>query len=83
MRALILVAGAALTVSACGGGTETETNEVDTLAVDNLVVDANSMDAMNSTGNMDANLMADPATQNMVANDISTNDPDTNLANGL
>ncbi len=83
MRALILAAGAALALTACSGGTETETNEVDTLAVDNLVIDANTMDPMNATTNMDANLMADPATQNMMMNDLTTNDADTNLANGL
>ncbi len=84
MRALILAAGAALSLAACSGGTETEANEVDTLAVNNLVVDADTMDAMNATTNMDANMMAaDPATQNMMANDMNTNSPDTNLANGL
>lgn len=83
MRALILVAGAALTLSACGGG-NSEQNEVDTLAVDNLVVDnaagmtgdMNAMD-MNAMSGMDAN------TANAMAVDMNTNAPDTNLANGM
>ncbi len=80
MRALILVAGAALALSACSGG-ETEANEVDTLAVDNLIVDENTA-AMNMDMNMDMNA-ADPATQNMMMYDMMTNGADTNVANGM
>ncbi len=87
MRALILVAGAALTLSACSGGTETETTTVntttvgnDTMAADNMMMDANM--TMNGTA-MDGNMAMDPATQNMIQQDMNTNSPDTNLANGL
>ena len=33
--------------------------------------------------NADANLATDPATQNAMEQDLTTNDADTNLANGL
>jgi hypothetical protein len=81
MRALILVAGAALALSACSGG-QSEANEVDTLAVNNLIVDENTAMDANMTMNMDMNA-ADPATQNMMMNDMTTNNADTNLANGM
>lgn len=82
MRALFLVAGAALALSACGGGNEA--NEVDTLAVDNLVVDSNAMTSdMANMDTMDANLMMDSNTANLIEQDLNTNSPDTNLANGL
>ena len=89
MRALVLVAGAALTLSACNNANDA--NEVDTLAVNNLIVDGDAMTA-------DANAMVDPATglpmdANAMATDnslnaaeqkdLTTNDADTNLANGL
>lgn len=99
MRALILVAGAALTLSACSGGGEAEDNGIDTLEVNNLVLEGEGtgmgMDTMNGTtaidpatgqpmtGNAMTGNAMDPATQNAMAADMNTNDPDTNLANGL
>ena len=84
MRALILVAGAALAVSACSGG-QNEANEVDTLAVNNLIVDENTAMDMNMGAdmNMDMNAMGNATTDNMMMNDMTTNDADTNLANGM
>ena len=90
MRTLILTAGAALALSACGGGEQTDANAANGMdanmmamdnmsAADNMMMDANA--AMNGAA-MDGN-MADPATQNMVQQDMNTNDPDTNLANGM
>ena len=81
MRLLILAAGAALTVSACGGGSEAQNNDmaVENLAVDNLVM--NDPAAMNDTMNMDMN--ATDNTQNAMMNDMTTNEADTNLANGM
>ena len=82
MRAL-LVAGAALALSACGGG-ETETNaanEADPLAMDNLMMDPNLSTGM--TPGMDANGTMDANMQNMLIEDATTNDADTNLANGM
>ena len=97
MRALILVAGAALSLSACGGNSST--NDANTLATDNMMMDQNmtvdqnmmmdsnmsnmGMDA-NMTGGMDANMATNSATEaNMMAQDLNTNNPDTNLANGM
>jgi hypothetical protein len=88
MRALILAAGAALTLAACGGGTETTNTEANALAVDNLSMDANmTMDAnamdMNM-GGMDANMSTNmSAEQNLMQQDMMSNTPDTNLANGI
>lgn len=85
MRAFLLVAGAALTLSACGGGGESEANElaVENLTVENLVVnDPAAMDA-NMSANLDANVTMNSDTANAVANDLTTNTPDANLANGM
>jgi hypothetical protein len=89
MRALILVAGAALALSACGGGNEAANSEANAMAVDNLSMDANmTMDAnmmdMNTMGGADANMATNGATEaNMMAQDMNTNAPDANLANGM
>ena len=86
MRALLIIAGASLALSACGGNDADNANEVDTLAVNNLVVDDGSANMMMNgdmnamTGDMNA---MDPATQNAMQQDMNTNDPDTNLANGI
>ena len=64
MRALILVAGAALAVSACSSNEAADnTMNVDNLAVDNLVVnDTGAMDAnMDMNATVDANAAADAA----------------------
>ena len=90
MRALILITGAALAVSACGGGGDDSANT--DLAVNNMIVDdsatanamlegdMNAMGDLNAMGDMNA---MDPSTQNAMQQDLSTNDADTNLANGL
>lgn len=88
MRALILAAGAALTLAACGGGNEAANSEANAMAMDNMAMDANmTMDAnmmdMNM-GGMDANMSTNGAMEaNMMAQDMNTNAPDTNLANGM
>ena len=97
MRMMIL-AGAVLALSACGGGGDTEANN--TMGADNMMMDPmmdpnlsmNGTD-MNMTGGMGAAAGANGAAgaagaaggdaQNMMAQDANTNDPDTNLANGL
>jgi hypothetical protein len=91
MRNLLLAAGAALTLAACGGG-ETQTNE---MAADNAMMNdmmmndaaaMNGIDAnmtMDANGTMDANATMDANTHNAMMKDATTNDPDTNLANGM
>ena len=67
MRALILVAGAALALTACSGNSGAEDNNmaVDNLTVENLVIDnTTAIDA-----NMDANMMVDNST--MMMNDAT------------
>ena len=87
-----LIVGATLARAACGGG-GTESDSVN-VAADNMMMDQNmAIDPalMNGTGNMamdpamanGAGNAADPATQNMMQQDMNTNDPDTNLANGM
>jgi hypothetical protein len=90
MRTLLIIAGAALAVAGCSSGDTS--NEVDTLAVNNLVVDdGTTMNAdmnammpgdMNAMTANDMNAMTDGNTQAMQQKDLTTNDADTNLANG-
>ena len=86
MRKLIL-AGVVLTLAACGGSGDTETNQANGMMVDNMMIDQNMMmdqnGSMNALPPMDGNGAMDANTQNMMQQDATTNDPDTNLANGL
>lgn len=83
---MIALAATALALSACGSGGNSST-EANTLGNDTLVVDDNLMmepdPTMNSAGGMDANTSTNAMTENMMMKDATTNDPDTNLANGL
>ena len=72
MRALILVAGAALALAACSSNDGADNNmAVDNLTVDNLVID--------NTTAIDTNMDANMAMDNMTVNDM--NAVDTNAAN--
>lgn len=84
----IALAAVALALSACGSGdSETAANEANALTADNLLMDENLMldpnASINGTTGMDANGSVNAATQNLMEKDATTNDPDTNLANGL
>jgi hypothetical protein len=94
---MMILAGAVLALSACGGG-ESETNTANTMGADNMMVDPmmdpNMTTDMNGamganmsggmTGEMGANGAMDANTANAaMAVDANTNSPDTNLANGL
>lgn len=82
----IALAAVALALSACGGG-ETTANEANALADDNLLMDENLMldanTSLNGATTLDSNGSVDANAQNMMQKDLTTNDPDTNLANGL
>ncbi len=90
---MIALAAAALALSACGGESGTSADDANALTADNMMMDDNMMmgdnmmlDAnasMNGTGGMDSNASTNAATENMMMKDAATNDPDTNLANGL
>lgn len=85
---MIALAAVALALSACGGGDSGTSDESNALATDNLMMDENLMlDAnasMNGMGGMDANASTDAAAENaLMQKDATTNDADTNLANGL
>ncbi len=79
MRALILVAGAALAVSACSSNdTADNTMNVDeNLAAENIVVD-NTMDA-----NMDANMTMNADTNATVDVNADVNATDTTTNNAM
>jgi len=81
---MIALAAAALALSACGGGEDTAANDVNALGTDNLLMDDNLLlDTNTGMNGMDANMAVDSNTANMMMKDATTNDADTNLANGL
>ena len=77
MRALILVAGAALAVSACSSNDAADNtmNIDENLAAENIV--ANDTTGLDATTNLDANMAADA---NMTMN-ATDNAVDANMAN--
>jgi hypothetical protein len=91
----IALAAVALALSACGGNDSAQ--DANALTTDNLMVDDNlmmdsnamldsnaSMNGMGGAGGMDANASTNASTENMMMQkDATTNDRDTNLANGL
>ena len=82
---MIALAAAALALSACGGDRDTA-NDANALGTDNLLMDDNLMLDSNLSINgtdLDANGAVDSNTQNLMMKDATTNDADTNLANGL
>jgi nitrous oxide reductase accessory protein NosL len=84
MRALILVAAAALAVSACSKNEAAENtmNVDETLTTENVV--ANDTMAVDAANGMDANMSMDANGLNAAeATDLNTNAPDTNVANGM
>ena len=76
MRALILVAGAARTLSACGS--KEAADDTNTLDVNTIVVDNSADASMDMNSMMDANAM-----NSAEAMDMNVNDADTNLVNGM
>ncbi len=68
---VVLLSVAILTLSACDEPKRTITTTT--------TMDANMMNGATT----DSNMAVDPATQNMIQQDMNTNTPDTNLANGM
>ena len=82
MRSLILIGLAAMSLSACGGDTDADANaDLNAMTTDNVVLDNGMM--ANDMGGMDGNVATNADTENMMVNDLTTNDADTNLANGM
>ncbi len=81
MRALILVASAALALTACSSNTGAEDNNmaVDNLTVDNLVIENTGMD-MNMDANMGMNMDAN-MTGNTTMNDMNAVDTNATMNN--
>ncbi len=89
MRKMVL-AGMALAISACsGGGGENvqQANDMNAMSGDNMMMsDPNMMMDQNMSMNATApgaNTAVDANTQNLMMQDATSNDADTNLANGL
>ena len=79
MRALILAAGAALTLAACSSHDATNNQMNSVAAVDNTMIDQNA-----TLGGADGNVATNADAENaMMMNDLTHNDADTNLANGM
>jgi hypothetical protein len=84
----LLVALGMASLAACGGNTTNENAanmdanpDANTMVTDNMGMDPNmttdaNMGAMNSADGMNS-------TENAMANDMTTNNADTNLANGM
>jgi uncharacterized protein YceK len=84
MMRMILLAGAVLALSGCGGGngsSDSAANDANAVTADNLMMDQNL--SVDSSGNVTANGAMDSNTENMMEKDRNTHDPDTNLANGI
>ena len=79
MRSIFMISCAALALAACGR--DDAADEANLVAADNLVITDDAM--MDPAMNADANLATDPAMQNGMEQDLTTNDADANLANGL
>lgn len=78
MRILFLAATAALALGACDSNRDAETN---VMTADNLIDENAAMTG--GPGGMDGNAATNSDTENLMLNDLTTNDADTNLANGL
>jgi hypothetical protein len=84
MRLYILAAGAALALTACGGTNNAADNAaMNDPAMNSMAVDNSMMADPAMNGGMDGNMATNATTENMMMNDMNTNDPDTNLANGM
>ena len=79
MRALILAAGAVLRLAACSNHDATNNQMNSVAAVDNTMIDQNA-----TLGGADGNAATNADAENaMIMNDLTHNDADTNLANGM
>ena len=82
MRALILLGVAALGLAACDNKADDNVVDANAMMTDdaNLMMDGN-MDV--NAGGIDANMATNAATENAMMTDLTTNDADTNLSNGM
>jgi hypothetical protein len=83
---MIALASVALALSACGGNNDAA-SDANALATDNMLIDENLLldanTSINGATGTDANASVNASTENLMVKDATTNDPDTNLANGL
>ena len=88
MRTLLIVSCAALALAACNNKADDAAvnSDMNAMATDNMMMDQNMMvdgNAAAMPGGMDGNMATNSTTENMMAKDMNTNDPDTNLNNGI
>lgn len=91
MRIVLMISCAALALGACGKSDNSAANaDMNAMATDNMMMDQNMTDQnMMVDGNaampggMDGNMATNSSTENAMMKDMNTNDPDTNLANGM
>ena len=82
MRVLFLAATAALALTACSGSNNEANNAATDMNAGMTDVNAGMTD-MNATNVSINGADGMNATENAAANDLATNDADTNLANGM
>ena len=82
MRAFLLAACTALTLAACNNKAADDAADANAdanvLATDNMMTGDPA-----APGGMDGNMATNAATENAMVEDLTTNDADTNLANGM
>jgi len=78
MRAILLIGCAALGLAACGSNNDAA-NDANVMVANDMMMEQNA--AM--PGGMDANSATNATTENMMMNDLTNNDADTNLNNGI
>ena len=79
MRSILLIGCAALALGACNKA-DNQANTDMNVTADNMMLEEN---AAMAPGGMDANMATNAATENAMMNDLTHNDADTNLANGM
>lgn len=87
MRPIFVVLASALTLAACSGNRNDENSANVNGAADpnaqNMMITEQDGAMTNGAGGMDLNTATNAQTENQMAQDLNTNDKDTNLANGL
>ena len=83
MRAIVTIPALACALALSGCGQGANTTDEQNLALENLTGENFMVDDENSLNAAGNGSVDEQNTQNMMVNDATTNDPDTNLANGI
>lgn len=83
MRTMIIIAGAALALGACNRNDDRSV-DANAMAENNMLAADDGLGMADAdAGGMDANADTNAAVEDAKMKDLTTNDADTNLANGL